>query len=66
MKFSTSYFQMKRKILADFQIYISLSQGFGKEKDENDADLCLHSIALFFESGFLWCSILGIKIAIRF
>ena len=28
-------------------------KGFGREKDENHADLCLRSIVFFFESGCL-------------
>ena len=40
-------------------------QGFGREKDENRADLCLCSIAFSFESNRLWCSILVIKVAVR-
>ena len=30
-----------------------LRQGFGREKDEDRADLCLHSFAFSFESGRL-------------
>ena len=52
-KFSTYFFHMNRKILADFQIFISVPQGFGREKDENRVDLCLRSIVLSFESGRL-------------
>ena len=35
-----------------------------EEKDENQVDSCLHSIAFSFESGRLWCSILFIKMAV--
>ena len=42
------------------------NQGFGREKDENHADLCLRSIVFSFESGRIRCSILVIKMAVRF
>ena len=41
-------------------------EGFGREKDENRADLCLRSIVFSFESSRLTCSILVIKMAVRF
>ena len=44
----------------------SFTQRFGREKDENRAVLCLLSNVFSFESGRLRCSILVIKISVRF
>ena len=41
-------------------------QGFVREKDENRADLRLRYTVFSFESDRLWCSILVIKMAIKF
>ena len=37
-----------------------------REKDGNRADLCLPSIVFSFESSRVWCSLLVIKMAVRF
>ena len=44
---------------------ISQKQGFGREKDENRADLCLRPVVFSFESGCILCPILVIKMAVK-
>ena len=36
-----------------YKTKFTIDQGFGRKKDENRADLCLHSIVFSFESGRL-------------
>ena len=45
---------------------ICLHQGFGREKDGNPVNLFFRSIVFSFESGRLLCSILVIKMTVRF
>ena len=44
---------------------ISQKQGFGRETDENRADLCLRPVVFSFESGCILCSILVVKMAVK-
>ena len=59
-------FGMSYTSYIDFNLGSQYNQGFGREKGEKSADLCLRSIVFSFESGRFWCSILVIKMAIRF
>ena len=45
---------------------VDVKQEIGREKDENRAELCLRSIVFSFASSHLWCSILVIKMVVRF
>ena len=45
---------------------VDVKQEIGREKDENRAELCLSSVVFSFASSHLWCSILVIKVVVRF
>ena len=50
----------------EFDYCLCFYQGFGRKKNDNRAGLCLRYIVFSFESDFLRCSILVIKMVVRF